>query len=65
MASLHLEVTENFDFRSPDDWPRWKKRFQQFRLASGLADEGEERQISTIILPWRRSRIRAGVNQYH
>ena len=49
MASLRLEVPENFDFRSPDDWPRWKKRFEQFRLASGLASEGEERQISTLL----------------
>ncbi len=49
MASLSLEVPENFDFRSPDDWPRWKKRFQQFHLTSGLADEGEGRQISTLL----------------
>ena len=47
MASLRLEVPENFDFRSPDDWPQWKKRFQQFRLASGLAGEGQ--QISTLL----------------
>ena len=49
MAILHLEVPGNFDFRSPDDWPRWKKRFEQFRLASGLAGEDEERQTSTLL----------------
>ena len=49
MASLRLDVPEQFDFRSPDDWPRWKKRFEQFRLASGLATESEARQISTLL----------------
>ena len=49
MASLRLEVPETFDFRSPDDWPRWKKRFEQFRLASALESESEERQISTLL----------------
>ena len=49
MASLRLEVPENFDFRSPDDWPRWKKRFEQFCLGSGLAGEDEERQTSTLL----------------
>jgi len=29
--------------------PRWKKRFEQFRLASGLAKENEARQISTVL----------------
>ena len=49
MASLHLEAPEHFDFRSPGDWPRWKKRFEQFRLASGLVKESEEQQISTLL----------------
>ena len=49
MASLHLDVQEQFDFHSPDDLPRWKKRFEQFRLATGLASESEARQISTLL----------------
>ena len=49
MASLRLDVPEQFDFRSPDDWPRWKNRFEQFCLASGLASESEARQISTLL----------------
>ena len=49
MASLRLDVPENFDFRSPDDWPRWKKRFEQFRLAPGLVGESKQRQISTLL----------------
>ena len=49
MASLHLQVPEHFDFRSPDDWPRWKKRFEQFHLTSGLVSESETRQISALL----------------
>lgn len=49
MASLHLEVPEHFDFRSPDDWPRWKKRLEQFCLVSGLVSESKTRQISTLL----------------
>ena len=49
MASLHLEVPEHFDFCSLDDWPRWKKRYEQFRLAYGLVSESETRQISTLL----------------
>ena len=36
-------------FKSPDEWPRWKRRFQQFRLASGLSAEDQERQVCTLL----------------
>ena len=28
----------------PDSWPRWKRRFEQFRLAAGLSTESDEKQ---------------------
>ena len=46
MAQFNLRLPEAFDFKNPDDWPRWKRRFEQFRVASGL---GEERQVSTLL----------------
>ena len=49
MASIRLEPPERFDFKNPDDWPRWKRRFEQFRNASGLAGEDELRQVSTLL----------------
>ena len=49
MASIRLEPPEPFDFKKPDDWPKWKRRFQQYRVASGLVDEGEVRQVSTLL----------------
>ena len=49
MASLCLDPPRSFNFKYPDEWPRWKRRFEQFRLASGLTSESEERQVSTLL----------------
>ena len=49
MAALQLKVPEPFDFKKPEEWPRWKKRFEQFRIASGLGEESDQRQISTLL----------------
>ena len=49
MAQLRLTPPEQFDFKSPDDWPRWKRRFKQFRIASGLSEEGNTKQVSTLL----------------
>ena len=49
MASIRLQPPSSFDFKNPDEWPRWKRRFQQFGLASGLSGEGDERQVSTLL----------------
>ena len=38
-----------FPFNSPDLWPRWKRRFEQYRVAAGLSKESEERQVSTLL----------------
>ena len=49
MASVRLQPPSAFDFRNPDEWPRWKRRFEQFRLASGLSAESGDRQVSTLL----------------
>ena len=49
MASVRLQPPNSFDFKNPDEWPRWKRRFQQFRLASGLSTESNERQVSALL----------------
>ena len=51
MATPNIPINppERFDFKKPDEWPRWKRRFEQFKSASGL-DKGEEaRQVSTLL----------------
>ena len=49
MASFRLEPPESFDFSKPDGWNRWKRRFDQFRVASGLAKEDDAKQVSTLL----------------
>lgn len=49
MASVKLQPPPPFPFHKPDEWTKWRKRFAQFRLASGLSKESVERQISTLL----------------
>ncbi len=49
MAAIQLHPPEPFTFHKPDEWPRWIKRFDQFRLASGLSDASPQRQVSTLL----------------
>ncbi|XP_011410333.1 PREDICTED: uncharacterized protein K02A2.6-like [Amphimedon queenslandica] len=49
MATFRLQPPAPFSFKSPDEWPRWKKRFEQFRAASGLNEEAGEKQVSTLL----------------
>ena len=49
MAQIQLPPPDRFNFRNPDDWPRWRRRFQQFREASGLSGETAAKQISTLL----------------
>ena len=49
MATVRLQPPEQFDFKNPDGWNRWKRRFEQFRVASGLSQEDEKRQVSTLL----------------
>ena len=48
MAKLSIDPPKQFNFSNPNDWPRWKKRFQQFHDASGLSAESEKGQVSTL-----------------
>ena len=40
---------ELFNFRRPEEWPRWSRRFEHFRSASGLKDKDEETQVHTLV----------------
>lgn len=51
MAQIRLQFPEPFNFKTPDNWPRWKKRF----LTSGLA--GESPVEHTSVLHGRRDII--------
>ena len=49
MASVRLQPPSPFSFKEPDAWQKWKRRFEQYRQASGLAEESDERQVSTLL----------------
>ena len=42
-------LPERFDFSCQEEWPKWSRRFERFRQASGLAKEEEEGQMDTLI----------------
>ena len=49
MASIRLEPPSAFDFSKPDEWPKWKRWFVQFRSASMLDGESQACQVETLL----------------
>ena len=49
IASIQLRSPEPFSFKTPEEWPRWCKRFQQFHVASSLDGEAADKQVSTFL----------------
>lgn len=48
-ASFMIQPPEPFCFMSPNDGPRWNKRLERFRTASGLCAKPEEHQIDAFL----------------
>ena len=48
-CNLSLQPPSTFNFATPSKWPKWKRRFEQFRIASGLSEEEDARQISALM----------------
>ena len=48
-ASFHVSMPDPFTFTRPEEWDRWTRRFDRFRVASGLAQKDDEVQVSTLI----------------
>ncbi|XP_061167955.1 uncharacterized protein K02A2.6-like [Saccostrea echinata] len=49
MASYQVQPPENFTFTKPEEWPKWIKWFERFRLVSGLSRKDETIQVNTLI----------------
>jgi len=49
MASYQIPALEKFDFSQPEEWPKWIRRFERFRQASGIASKTEESQVNTLV----------------
>ena len=49
MATMNLQPPAPFCFHRTDEWPKWKRWFEQYHQTSGLADKGDGRQVSTLL----------------
>ena len=49
MASYQVPPPKSFDFSKPEEWPSWIRRFQRFRVASGLSEKSSENQVNTLM----------------
>eukprot|EP00112_Aurelia_sp_Birch-Aquarium-sp1_P024656 Seg788.12 transcript_id=Seg788.12/GoldUCD/mRNA.D3Y31 product="hypothetical protein" protein_id=Seg788.12/GoldUCD/D3Y31 len=48
MALFQVSTPEKFNFK-PEEWGRWIRRFERFRIASKSNEENEEAQVNTLI----------------
>lgn len=48
-ATFTIQPPEPFDFAKPQEWERWIRRFDRFRLASNLNATSEENQVNTLV----------------
>ena len=46
--SVQLAAPQNFSFKS-EEWPAYLKRFNRFRLASGLSEKLQNVQVETLL----------------
>lgn len=49
MATFQIAPPEKFDFSQPDEWPKWLRRFERFRVASGVSANEEENQVNMLV----------------
>ena len=48
MATFQVSPQEKFTFK-PEEWSKWIRRFERFRLASELNKKDEESQVNALI----------------
>jgi len=49
MASYQVAALEPFNFSRLSEWEKWIRRFERFRLASGIHRKAEDSQVNTLI----------------
>ena len=47
--AMNLRPPTSFSFTKVGEWPKWKQWFEQYRLASGLVEKDEQRQVITLL----------------
>ncbi|UYV61891.1 hypothetical protein LAZ67_1006972 [Cordylochernes scorpioides] len=46
---LFLLNEKGFNFGKSDEWPIWFKRYQRYRIASGLSEKSENEQVNALV----------------
>ena len=49
VSQFQVPAPESFSFKYPEEWPKWIRRFERYRLASGLNKTSSEMQVSALI----------------
>ena len=49
LPTVPFTPPQPFDFKKPNEWEKWKRRFELFLSASGLDKEEETCQVSTLM----------------
>lgn len=44
-----IDPPSAFDFHTPSEWTKWSRRFERFRIASGLTSKSEEEPVNMLI----------------
>ena len=52
-ATINIPVPESFDLtgglNQSEAWPKWMRRFERYRFASGLCNKSEREQVCTLL----------------
>ncbi len=48
-TNLSLKAPGLFNFRRPDEWPKWKRRFNQYLATTGLDRADDTRTVSMML----------------
>ena len=46
---VSIPALETFNFSQPEEWPKWIRRFERFRQASGIASKTSVSQVNTLV----------------
>ena len=49
MASYQVSAPEPFNFSRPTEWVKWIRRFERFRVASGIDKHSEAAQVNSLV----------------
>lgn len=49
MATYQVTAPEPFNFSRPSEWTKWVRRFERFRVASGMDKNSEATQVNSLI----------------